>query len=139
MKTIIIIKLCLVLFVSCGQTSTNNTTEAKITQLEKTISVLNTTDTVFNFENSEAGEVPNVWSQYFTGKGESTKWKIVNSNGNNVLAQISNDHPNYHFNVIVFNESNAKNMELQVKLKGVTGDMDQGGGFVWSFIDADNY
>ncbi len=138
MKTISIITLGLILLISCGQASTNNKEEKNI-ETQRTSPTLSTTDTVFSFDGSTVGEIPIGWSQYFTGKGESTKWEIVNDNRNNVLAQISNEHPNYHFNVIVFDDIVAENIILQVKLKGVTGEMDQGGGFVWRFIDANNY
>jgi len=96
-------------------------------------------DKTFTFENYETGKIPLGWSQYFTGKGKSTNWKIIDDQGNKVLAQLSNDHPNYHFNEIVFDDLQLKNMELKVRLKGVTGKMDQGGGFVWRFVDANNY
>ncbi|OYT10963.1 MAG: hypothetical protein B6I18_06400 [Bacteroidetes bacterium 4572_112] len=98
----------------------------------------NNTDTIFNFEFSE--NFASDWSQYYTGKdGESPNWQIIDDNGNKVLAQLSSDNPNYHFNDIVFNNLRLKNMELNVKMKGVDGRMDQGGGFIWRFTDADNY
>ena len=96
-------------------------------------------DTSFNFENYEIEKIPNGWSQYFTGKGNGTEWKIIDDNGNKVLSQLSYENPNYHFNEIVFDSIEVKNVELKVRLKGVSGRMDQGGGFVWRFIDADNY
>ena len=96
-------------------------------------------DKVFTFENYETGKIPSGWSQYFTGKGESTNWKVIDDQGNKVLAQLSSDHPNYHFNEVVFDGLQLKNVELKVRLKGVQGKMDQGGGFVWRFTDANNY
>ena len=96
-------------------------------------------DKSFTFENYETGKIPSGWSQYFTGKGENTSWKVVDDHGNKVLAQLSSDQPNYHFNEIVFDGFKAKNVELKVRLKGVQGKKDQGGGFVWRFTDADNY
>ena len=97
-------------------------------------------DTVFTFDNEEANKFPANWSQYYTGReGESPNWQIVDDNGNKVLAQLSSDNPNYHFNDIVFNNLDLKNMELSIKIKGVEGHMDQGGGFIWRFTDADNY
>ena len=96
-------------------------------------------DKTFTFENYETGKIPSGWSQYFTGKGESTNWKVIDDRGNKVLAQLSSDHPNYHFNEVVFDGLQLKNVELKVRLKGVQGKMDQGGGFVWRFTDANNY
>jgi hypothetical protein len=92
----------------------------------------------FDFEKYTANQLPSDWSQYYTGSG-GTDWKIKNDNANKVLAQLYNDNPNGHFNIVVNNELIAKNMELSVRLKGVTGKHDQGGGFIWRFIDKNNY
>ncbi len=98
------------------------------------------TDTTFTFSGCETGKLPDGWSQYYTGrKGETPRWEVVNDNGNKVLAQLSKDNPNYHFNVVVYDGFNTKNVELKVKIKGGSGRMDQGGGFVWRFTDAGNY
>ncbi len=92
----------------------------------------------FDFENYVVNQLPNGWSQYFSGNG-NTDWKITDDNGNKVLAQLCSKNPDSYFNVIVNNQLVAKNMELSVRLKGVTGNHDQGGGFAWRFIDKNNY
>jgi len=141
MKTLSIITLALILFGSCQQgqsRETNSATENK----SKTVVVTETktADTTFSFGNCEKGKIPENWTQTFTGKtGEKPNWKIVDDQGNKVLAQLSKDNPNYHFNVIVFDEFELKDVVMSAKLKGVDGSMDQGGGFVWRYADADNY
>ena len=40
---------------------------------------------------------------------------------------------------MVFNGFDLKNVEMSVKLKGLAGKMDQGGGFIWRFKDRNNY
>ena len=123
--------------ISCKQAQTNN---SEITNT--TVSEVKTTgnDTVINFESYNLNKLPNNWSQYFTGKaGEEPNWQIVDDNGNKVLAQLTSNNPNYHFNDVVFNGIVAKNVELKVKMKAIKGSMDQGGGFIWRFTDADNY
>ena len=92
----------------------------------------------FDFENYAKDKLPEGWSQYFNGRGD-TEWKVVEDNGNKVMAQLYSDNPNSHFNVVVNDGLKAKNLTLKVRLKGVTGKHDQGGGFVWRFIDKDNY
>ncbi len=141
MKVFSIILLSVLLFVACNQVNTknNNDTKNTITQKQKKSEQYYFVDTSFNFENYEIEKIPNGWSQYFTGKGNGTEWKIIDDNGNKVLSQLSYENPNYHFNEIVFDSIEVKNVELKVRLKGVSGRMDQGGGFVWRFIDADNY
>jgi hypothetical protein len=140
MKTLSIIALSIVSFLSCNQATEGNTETIKEKE-SKPVELVQAslTDTTFTFEDYETGKIPNGWSQYFTGKGESTEWKIIDDAGSKVLAQLSSDNPNYHFNEIVYNGFNLKNVELTVKLKGVAGKKDQGGGFVWRFTDKDNY
>ena len=140
MKTLSVFLLSIILLLSCSQTKSENTKafKKKVKQIEKNIAQLKS-DTTFTFEKNEPGKLPIGWSQYFTGKGDTTIWKIKNDNGNKVLAQLSSDNPNYHFNVIVYDKFITKNVELEVKLKGVAGRKDQGGGFVWRFTDKDNY
>ncbi len=140
MKNLTLISLTIFFLLSCTQTKSKNTEviKEKTKTTSQQIASLNS-DTTFTFEEDKADKIPNGWSQYFTGKGDSTSWKIKDDNGNKVLAQLSSDNPNYHFNVIVYNGFITKNVELEVKLKGVAGKKDQGGGFVWRFIDKDNY
>jgi hypothetical protein len=128
MKTILILLFGISVFINNKPSGTNN---FFISQIKK--------DTIFDFENYKTGELPDGWSQYFTGKGKITNWKVVVDNGNKVLAQLSQDRPGYHFNDIVLNELNVKNVEMEVKIKGVDGRKDQGGGFIWRFTDKNNY
>ena len=140
MKKLGVFFLSVILLLSCSKAKSESTKviKKKAKQIEKNIVQLKT-DTTFTFEENELEKLPVGWSQYFTGKGDSTSWKIVDDNHNKVLAQLSSDNPNYHFNVVVYNKFITKDVELEVKLKGVAGRKDQGGGFVWRFIDKDNY
>ena len=90
-------------------------------------------------DNSELGKLPSGWSQYYTGVSDTTDWKIVDDGGNKVLAQLSEEDVRGHFNEVVFNGFKVRNVELNVRVKGIKGERDQGGCFVWRFIDADNH
>jgi len=141
MKTLTIILLSLFILEGCNQsTNQNNTTstDKKSSEILKSIPDLSN-DTTFTFNGYQRRVLPEGWSQYTTGKGDSTNWQIIYGNSKIVLAQLSEDNPNYHFNVIVFDNFKIKNPELSVYLQGISGNMDQGGGFVWRFIDKDNY
>ena len=140
MKLLSILSLSIILLLSCTQTKSKDSGETKEIKSESNeiVSVLNV-DTTFTFENDVPGKIPSAWSQYFTGKGEETEWKILDDNGNKVLAQLSEQDLSGHFNEIVYDGFEIKNVELKVRIKGIKGKMDQGGGFVWRFIDADNH
>jgi hypothetical protein len=99
----------------------------------------NSTKKVFDFENYQVNQLPSGWSQYHAGAGASN-WKILDENGNNVLAQLQNDNKDGSiFNIVVNDEISAKDMVLTVRIKGITGRHDQGGGLIWRFIDEKNY
>jgi len=141
MNILSIISLSAIMLFACNQ-QTKETVEIKVqseSKIEKVVAPPIASDTVFTFENYKTNELPQDWSQYATGKKKETEWKVINDKGTNVLAQLSSNNPNYHFNVVVFDEFEAKNVELIVRIKGVEGSMDRGGGFVWRFTDADNY
>ena len=127
--------------VACGNSSPKTSQEEVQETNSKTEvdeAVKQASNTGFDFENCVSGELPEGWSQYYTGPG-GTDWKVVDDQGNKVLAQLYSDNPNGHFNIIVNDALSMKDMTLSVRLKGVTGNHDQGGGFIWRFTDKDNY
>ena len=128
------------ILLSCNQKKTDeaNSTNEKLSKSKELAQVLSS-DRIFTFEEYETDKIPDGWSQYYTGKSHITDWRIVEDQGNKVLAQLSEEDVSGHFNEIVFDGLKVKNVELKVRVKGVTGKRDQGGGFVWRFIDADNH
>lgn len=143
MNVLNLITFGILMLVGCTQSTNSNTdTQEKNTNVSTEIVSVShtlTKDTTFSFSNYELDKIPSGWSQYYTGKGNRTEWKVLDDEGNKVLAQLSEDNPNYHFNEIVFDGFKIKNVELVVRLKGIKGKMDQGGGFVWRYTDANNY
>lgn len=135
MKATSIILLGILLFLGCTQTKQKAQKAIHENKVESEVLI----DTTFTFENYEAGKIPDGWTQYYTGKSDTTDWKIVNDGGNKVLAQLSQENVEGHFNEIVYDGFQVKNVELKVRIKGFQGKMDKGGGFVWRFIDANNH
>lgn len=131
MKPLAIILICLIPFISCNTPNNKGQLAEAIPMLQR--------DTVFTFNSGEEGISPSGWSQYVTGEGKMPNWITLKYSGKHMLGQVSNDHPNYPFNKLVFDGFKAKNVELRVKMKGITGKINQGGGFIWRFIDQDNY
>jgi hypothetical protein len=94
---------------------------------------------IFDFESSHVNQLPSGWSQYHAGEGASD-WKVVDDEGNKVFAQLQGDNGNGSiFNIVVNDEIRTKDLVLTVKLKGVSGRHDRGGGLIWRFIDDKNY
>jgi hypothetical protein len=98
---------------------------------------------VFTFSRDDVGKVPAGWKADQTGKGEGSKWKVVEdatapSKKGYVLAQMA-ESPSSLFNLCVAVDTNYKDVQVQVAFKAVRGREDQGGGIVWRYQDASNY
>ncbi len=130
MKKLNVFLLAALLLVSFGWSKSREQTETKTE---------NKAGTIFTFDADEVGKMPAGWSNYFTGKGGLGKWEIRRDNGGRVLAQVSQENFGYHFDVIVKDETGYRDLEITVKVKGVKGKEDQGGGPVWRYRDPDNY
>ncbi|MDA1049351.1 MAG: hypothetical protein O3C40_02585 [Planctomycetota bacterium] len=100
-------------------------------------------DEKWTFEDAAVGKLPQGWSRAQTGRGEGSVWKIQHDEsapaGPNVLAQVSDAGPNPLFNLCVLDEENYGDVDITVSLKAVAGKIDQGGGPVWRYQDANNY
>lgn len=91
----------------------------------------------------DLGKVPAGWRADKTGEGEGSVWRVVAddtapSGGGLALAQTAVS-PRGLFNLCVANDGRYKDVEVSVAFKAVRGRIDQGGGIVWRYRDADNY
>ncbi|MBX7104468.1 MAG: DUF1080 domain-containing protein [Gemmataceae bacterium] len=96
----------------------------------------------WDFEDATPGQLPRGWTAAKTGKGEGSVWKIVidkvGAKGPNALAQVAVG-PSAMFNLCVADEPKLADLEIHVAFKALRGEIDQGGGVLWRYIDADNY
>ena len=113
-----------------------------LVSLASAISVSTETTTI-DFNNEKVGEAPSGFSTALTGKGRPGKWAVMKDdsspNQGNVLAQTDSDPTRYHFPVCVYDGLTAKDVDVSVKFKPVSGKGDQGAGIVWRYRDKDNY
>jgi hypothetical protein len=86
----------------------------------------------WTFDDDEAGAI----AKGFTN--EVGEWKVAASDKGKALAQ-SAKNPNSVFNVTLISDTNAKDLDLTVRMKAIAGEHDQGGGLVWRAKDAKNY
>ena len=98
---------------------------------------------LFQLAKGDVGKVPSGWQAAKTGKGDGSVWKVVEdasapSKSGLALAQTAAG-PNTLFNVCVASDSSFKDVEVSVAFKAIKGELDQGGGGVWRYQDADNY
>jgi hypothetical protein len=95
------------------------------------------------FAKGDLGKVPAGWKADKTGDGEGSVWKVVAdetapSKSGYALAQTA-EGPNALFNLCVLDDTKFKDVEASVEFKAVKGKLDQGGGIVWRYQDANNY
>jgi hypothetical protein len=95
-----------------------------------------------DFEGDKVGSVPKGWVVAKTGAGEGSVWKVVEDKtapkGPKVVAQTAIS-PKAMFNLCVADATSFKDVEITVSFKAVDGGIDQGGGVLWRYKDANNY
>jgi hypothetical protein len=86
----------------------------------------------WTFDDDETGAI----AKGFTN--DVGEWKVAPSDNGKALAQ-SAKNPNSVFNVTLISDTNAKDVDLRVRMKAIAGEHDQGGGLIWRAKDAKNY
>lgn len=96
-----------------------------------------------DFNKYNVGEPPKGFSTALTELGKAGVWTVTRDDASpgqdNVLAQTDADATNYRFPLCVHNEISAKDADISVKFKPVSGKKDQAAGVVWRYRDKDNY
>jgi hypothetical protein len=96
-----------------------------------------------DFDEFEIARPPTGFSAALTGGGPPPSWEIRNDasapSGTKVLLQVSSDATNYRFPLCVYENWSAKDVEVSVRFKPISGQVDQAAGLVWRYQDADNY
>ena len=97
---------------------------------------------VLSLADAKAGQLPADWTATRTGQGPGSVWKVVEDTtapGGKSLAQTSDQGPNRLFNLCIAEKTRFADLDLSVDFKPVAGKLDQGGGVVWRYRDANNY
>ena len=90
------------------------------------------TKRTWTFDDDASGQIAKGFSN------EVGQWSVVASDKGKALAQ-SAKNPNAVFNITLIGDTNAKDVDISVRMKAVAGETDQGGGLVWRAKDAKNY
>lgn len=98
----------------------------------------------WDFDKDVIGQLPQAWSARQTRPTNAlATWQVVKDSTApsqpNVLALTKTENHNGTYNLAVAEKSNFKDIDLTVKMKGVRGEEDQGGGPIWRCRDEDNY
>jgi hypothetical protein len=99
--------------------------------------------TVVDFEKDKAGAPPAGFETVLSGSGKPGVWTVVEESGapsgRHVLAQTDADPTGPRFPLCVLAAVTAKDAEISVRFKPMSGQKDQGAGLVWRYRDKDNY
>jgi Domain of Unknown Function (DUF1080) len=94
-----------------------------------------------DFERDEVGKPPTGFSFALTGQGRPGVWQVEKDDADhgNVLAQTDADTTGYRFPLALYDAFTARDVDLAVQFKAISGKGDQGAGLVWRYRDAKNY
>ena len=125
---------CLVVGIQCCQTPKNPTNPSRPTKCAKHL---------VTFEMASLDAIPSGFTQALTAGGGPVKWQVVEvkdaPSGNNVVAQLSEDATDTRYPILIYDEFSARDVDVSVKFKAVSGKVDQAAGIVWRLQDKDNY
>jgi hypothetical protein len=103
----------------------------------------NSKEVTVDFNGFAPGKPPPGFSVGLTGGGGPPKWEVLEdpgaTGGGRVLAQTSAEKTGYRFPVCVRDDFSARDVEISVRFKPVSGTEDQAAGLVFRYVDADNY
>lgn len=98
---------------------------------------------VYNFDNDAAGKLPPRFHSALTGQGAREEW-VVKADSSapsqpNVIAQMSTDKTDYRFPLAIADDGSFQDLDLSVKFKAVSGEVDRAAGLVFRLKDTNNY
>lgn len=97
----------------------------------------------FGFDADSVGAVPAGFSPAHTGRGAQGRWEVSAApgapSGSRAVAQLDADRTSYRFPLLVLDALRARDVDLAVAGKPVSGRTDQAFGLVWRYQDPDNY
>ena len=97
----------------------------------------------YNFDQDRAGQLPPKFHVALTGGGPQPVWAVQADPGApskpNVLAQTSADKTDYRFPLAIADDGSFRDLDLSVKFKAVSGEVDRAAGLAFRLKDANNY
>jgi len=98
---------------------------------------------VATFDEAAPGAVPPGFRAGLTGGGGAVDWQVLEvddaPSGTHVVAQLSADRTNARYPLLVLDGFETRDVDLEVKFKTVSGEVDASGGLVFRYLDDGNY
>ncbi len=98
----------------------------------------------FNFDKEPIGKLPANWVAKQTGVAKLPRvWQVVADDSApskpNVLALTKTESEGIVSNLLILDKPPFKDVDISVRLKAISGKVDQGGGVIWRCKDENNY
>lgn len=98
---------------------------------------------VIDFESEALDQAPSPFIFARTGKGEAGEWRVRpkpgSRDGGRVLVQESVDGTGFRFPLAILAGFQASDLDLSVRFRTTSGNVDRAAGLVWRYRDPDNY
>jgi hypothetical protein len=93
-----------------------------------------------DFEQDPPGQPPTGFRFGHTaGRGAPGRWLVVQEQENRFLAQLDPEPTRSRFPVAVLADVKVVDVDLSVRLRPMSGEVDRAGGIVWRFQDENHY
>lgn len=97
----------------------------------------------FRFETVPPGHLPPDFVVTQTNGGQPPHWAVQKdpqaTSGSKVLAQLNTDTTRARFPLCIYENLNAKDLDVSVQYRAISGRVDEAAGIVVRFQDKDNY
>lgn len=98
---------------------------------------------VSGFDDGTSGKTPPGFTAALTGGGDPGQWEVRETgdapSGGKVVAQLSDDRTNARYPHLVRDDFTAVDVDVSVKFKTLSGEVDASGGIVFRYQDDGNY
>lgn len=98
---------------------------------------------VYDFERGDVGKVAPGFTAGLTGGGGPVRWELRETadapSGRKVVVQLSDDKTNRRYPILIRDDFSARDADVSVRFKTLSGKVDASGGIVWRYRDKGNY
>lgn len=98
---------------------------------------------VSTFDEAAVGVTPLGFRSGLTGGGPAVDWRVVEvddaPSGDHVVAQLSADSTSRRYPLLVLDGFEARDVDLEVRFKTISGEVDASGGLAFRYSDDGNY
>jgi hypothetical protein len=105
-------------------------------------SIAQTSFPTIRWDTMQIGLAPPDFEFRRTGRGGPGRWNVVDdetAEAGRAIEQVSTDATDYRFPLAIYTRGEAKNLEVTVRFKALTGKVDQAGGIALRLVSPEDY